>query len=624
MTMNHIKEQICFSILVVLFFLPPSAYDTLYGQDLDQSVLNKLEQLREKYQEEFGAREKNKINQADAASFRNGVGEDVKVTSFTEFGIEEAEPSIAINPTNPDNVVISFIHRDRGAPIEGLGSGASTYYSFDAGQTWSRSYFNQDSIFYLDHEEDPDFLPRGGADPVYAFDKNGRLYCVWLYGLFNPSEEGFFIATYWGWSDDGGRSFQVAPAKEDRLLGSGSIGNSGFMGTTIDRPWLAVDNSDGPYSGTVYIQGDVISSGNSAFGQFFNGSGVIYKAPNSTSFATHNVVLNEVLQDFDDSREQIQFAHLHVDGQGVLHLSFSALEIGVPKRVYHLISTDGSESFSNLSAVSTIAYSGSQSSAARENPMPDAITNPITGSTHLVYGAKNANGLYGQYQTSTDNGANWTEAQDLATMIDARSTELLFPTIAVDELSGRISIAYMGRDSSNAWNYYLSSSNDDGQSWEKPCKLSSVSTDYEYYFNNPVFFGDYWETKMAGDKSYCVWNDGRGQNGSKIHVAVVDHQMPVSTSEVSSVTDQFKVLGLSPNPASDILNIGLEIQASNHLLIDLLSIDGRTRNTLFDNSIVAGEQNIQVNLPQDIETGLYILHLYTDLGFFTRKLVIRR
>ncbi len=599
----------------------------LNAQISDKKKNQKIDHLIEKYQEEFGKREVQEKYSYRYAPTRSGTGEEIKVTNFNELIIEEAEPTIAVNPTNPDNIVVSFIHRQSGFPISGQDSGSSAYYSFDGGNTWSRSYFNQDSIYQLDHDENPNLEIRGGADPVFAFDNSGRLYCVWLYGLLDAAIQGFFITTYWGWSDDGGMTFQVAEEQADRLLGSGSIGNNGITGVTLDRPWLAVDKSDGPNSGTVYIQADIAWSppGNPIFEEPFWGSGILYKSPDMTGFEVRPDPINDFAINALDF--QLQFANLHVDHQGVLHSSFSSLDAGQAISVYHLTSSDAGESFEMQAEAADSPYSFQfQLTPFRENPMPDAVTHPISGNISMVFGTRGSDSLsyQGQYIKSLNGGETWSTPQEISTMINADVSALHYPTIAIDEVSGRMSISYLGRDSDSTWNYYVTSSIDDGENWDEPCLLSTSPTNFDPYFSNPIFFGDYWETKMVGDKTYCVWNDGRNGNGSKIYFGLVDHNEAVNVSELTSLTDQIQIQEVSPNPTSGELNLKLNAQTAGKIYLDLISIDGTEISFLKEENILAGNQNIQLKLADHLSEGSYILRIQTDFGLYTRKVVIVR
>jgi len=315
-----------------------------------------------------------------------------------------------------------------------------------------------------------------------------------------------------------------------------------------------------------------------------------------------------------------------VDHQGALHSTFVGLEDGALfKHVYHLISYDGSQTFTSLSPIADGETNDINQTLFRENPLPNAVSNPITGNIHVVFTTASTdptdNNRYGQYLKSTDNGSTWSPVQDIATMLGANATSMVYPTIASDDISGRISIAYLGLDNNNEWNYFVSSSIDDGVTWDEPCKLTTTPTNFDDY-PEAVFFGDYWETKMVQDKTYCVWTDGRNMAGAKIYTAVIDHTEVTNVSEISPLTDQFKILGLSPNPTSGEIKLSIYSEESGNINIELFSIDGNILFPLQKENTPAGELDIQINLPDNISAGTYIMKVNTAYGVFTKKLVL--
>jgi hypothetical protein len=73
--------------------------------------------------------------------------------------INQSEPHIAVNPTDPINLIGTAITQLDGTPNQ-----IAYYYSFDGGQTWSGN------------ENIPGTISAG--DPVVAFDGTGTYYCV--------------------------------------------------------------------------------------------------------------------------------------------------------------------------------------------------------------------------------------------------------------------------------------------------------------------------------------------------------------------------------------------------------------------------------------------------------------
>src|SRR2546425_8795491 len=81
--------------------------------------------------------------------------------------LNESEESIAVTPTNPDNIVeVSNVD----LPLVGMWEGVS----FDGGQTWATSLIG-----------DNDNLGDACCDPTLSFDQYGNLFLSYLYNVEN-------------------------------------------------------------------------------------------------------------------------------------------------------------------------------------------------------------------------------------------------------------------------------------------------------------------------------------------------------------------------------------------------------------------------------------------------------
>jgi len=146
----------------------------------------------------------------------------------------QTEPSIAVNPQDPDHLVLGTI--DYNFPSN------SVYVSIDGGATWE----GPKQTKYL-----RDDLGSGG-DPVLAFDKKGKVYITSIsigtkdYSIGSAGGEAMISSMAVASSDDGGytwnepvsaaRSTVTTDVQTDpsgRLRGTISLG-------FLDKPWLAI------------------------------------------------------------------------------------------------------------------------------------------------------------------------------------------------------------------------------------------------------------------------------------------------------------------------------------------------------------------------------------------------
>jgi len=207
-----------FSILAVLLVAQPSQ---------DAASLRPypiLDPRRAKYVEEVPAgpwvpsRRTASISAGDACQrevVRGGyrsVQVNVDALGYNIWGDAANEPSIAIDPTNPRNIVIGWRQFDT---VESNFRQAGFAYSHDAGHTW---------VF-------PGVLAPGvfRSDPILAGGPDGRVY---YFGYTNGVPTIYL-------SFDRGQSWAEGPVLAQE-----------------DKPWMAVDLSDGIGRGNVYISGN--------------------------------------------------------------------------------------------------------------------------------------------------------------------------------------------------------------------------------------------------------------------------------------------------------------------------------------------------------------------------------
>lgn len=141
------------------------------------------------------------------------------------------EPSIAIDPTNPNNIVIGWRQFDT---IASDFRQAGWAYSHDGGETWTFPGSIVPGVFE--------------SDPVLVADLAGSFYYA---SVRVEPDYGSVLHV----SHDQGESWETVPA---------------FGG---DKHWLAVDNTDGPGSGHVYLSWSYFAGccGNNVFTRSTNG-----------------------------------------------------------------------------------------------------------------------------------------------------------------------------------------------------------------------------------------------------------------------------------------------------------------------------------------------------------------
>lgn len=162
------------------------------------------------------------------------------------------EPTVAIDPTNPDVVVAGwndYCMTDLAAGWMGLG------FSTDGGQSWLNSPLPG---YPLDNSAEGMDSPLKGrtdsGDPLVAFDNDGRLFVGGIsFNRVMPQNGSVFVSTYAADPGPAGPTGQL-PKDYVRTLIIGKAGVPAFSGIFQDKPLMEVDRSTAsPYEDNVYF-----------------------------------------------------------------------------------------------------------------------------------------------------------------------------------------------------------------------------------------------------------------------------------------------------------------------------------------------------------------------------------
>ena len=173
---------------------------------------------------------------------------DILVTKdFSQFPIQ-TEPHIAVNPKDPDHLILGTI--DYNFPNN------SVYVTLDGGVTW-------DGPSQLRYLRDDDI---SGGDPVVGFDRHGKAYFVSMSLGAEQYSIGPLVAfaevssIVLSASDDGGFnwgepvSMARSGVKSDVELDEGGRVRGELSFSFLDKPWLAIGpDPDAPESDIIYV-----------------------------------------------------------------------------------------------------------------------------------------------------------------------------------------------------------------------------------------------------------------------------------------------------------------------------------------------------------------------------------
>jgi hypothetical protein len=432
----------------------------------------------------------------------------------------EAEDAIAINPTDPQNIVTTSTLPD---VVSGLFEGVS----FDGGQTWTRKVIG-----------DGDALGEICCDQQLAWDSFGNLWMVYLLNT-SPNVP---IAL----STDGGLTFQkvteVVPIKPKGVgapENSGSKGNglAGRGSASADQPSIAAAAGSVWVSYTVYPSTVVQASGAEVTGLGQHGD---FSTPENvpTSFGKGNYgdtavgPDGQVMVTYQDQTNGQGGARIYnaVDPDG-----FGPEGFGTPRFIAH----------SRVGGFDYVAVQPHRSVDAEANLGWDRSGGPHTGRVYEIWTQEVKNesdNMDIMFQYSDDDGATWTPAIRLND--DSGTNSQVNPAIALDQSTGFVGVSwYDARNDLGAGGpgdtdgipnddvqFWATYSTDGGATFVPNFQVSEGtfnSSDAESGFD----FGDYTHAAFQSGSFYPAWSDNSNSTGDNPDGTL--HQLDLYTAKIT-------------------------------------------------------------------------------------------
>ena len=466
----------------------------------------------------------------------------------------QVEPSIAVNPANPNNAVAVF-QEDRVDNGGDAGNGWAT--TLDGGRTWIHGYLPG-----LTHETGGDFDRASDAVVTYGADPAQRgHYLVYANSLvFNDGS---------GPDGDTNRSGMAINISKDngRTWSDAVILEQDGLGGLNDKNWIVADNGrgEGHTTGRVYVVWDRISPmvytycdahcdklSNWANAPEGNGAYYVYSPEpgiGSIPLVLPNGDLGVVFEgDFggtpslpNNPTDQPEFA-----------IAGSQLQYAVAMGA-------GSTPFPAPLAFQPIPNGiaenrGSRIKEQRAGTLPAAAVDPKTGRIYVAWedGRFRTDGLNDLVFSSSADGITWTKVQRVNPGPGGNHIDHWNAMIDVGR-DGAVHIGYRQRvvkvgdpthrselGLSPYVDTYYQRSDDKGAHWSAPLKVNRVRTDVGYaaFSRRGAFLGDYNQVAVArnglvylvrnealpkykGEPCNCSFTSGNGHQHQYTYVAVI-------------------------------------------------------------------------------------------------------
>lgn len=395
------------------------------------------------------------------------------------------EPTVAVNPTDPMNIVAGS--NDYGTPSGDAWCGF--YASFDGGLTWERGL-----IPGADGDRgSPLWRYQGGGDPVLAFGPNGDCYMagiafqrnIKIGNLIKPGT-GIFVAR----STDGGRSFpQVTMV----------IQSISVFTTFHDKEWITVD----PTTGDVHVTW-------TAFNLYGVASSIVHSVSRDNGQTwSRPKLISEILE----REKQVQGSQVEADLDGTIHVSWLEYDRGTLR---YTRSFDGGDSFENVRDLASVTPlpAAFPEGAYRTPTMCDmAVDNTGGNKTGSVYIAwpDYGTGEGEIFMVSSANGGDTFGSQVRVNQDEeGNGADQFFPATTVGSDGSIQVIFYDKRDdpgNNTLISIYFAISTDGGLTFTD-FMLSEVNFDGDNSRENS-FIGDYLGLSSGPGWSIGVWCDTR-------------------------------------------------------------------------------------------------------------------
>ena len=404
----------------------------------------------------------------------------------------ESEETVAVNPTNPNNIVI-VTNVDH--PVAGMFAAVS----FDGGTTWATRLIG-----------DNDNLGDACCDPSLSFDSFGNLFLTYLYNVENEVP----IAL----STDGGLHFNLItniakPPKKSLATGGERRGLFRF----VDQPTITA--GEGEVWLVVNGGGPMIAMGAPVTGLGQVGNFITPEVVQGTNNCTYGDVAigpkGEVMQvcTLTESGQGGGTLFVNVDPDGLGPAGFS-------KRV--------SVTDTHVGGFDFIPPQPDRSVDAEPGLAWDRTGGPHNGRVYLVYTLEHPNesnnmDIYVRF--SDDEGATWSSP--VRVNDDHTTNSQFLPKISLDPTTGNLAVVWydsrndlgtggpgdtdgVPNDDAQFWGAF---STDGGQTFTANTQISA-GTSNSHDSGNAIDYGDYTGLSFYGGKAHPAWADNSNSTGN--------------------------------------------------------------------------------------------------------------
>ncbi len=487
------------------------------------------------------------------------------------------EVTIAINPLNP-NVLAG------GANINNF------YSSIDGGNSWSESTMSSTLGVW--------------GDPCVLFDSLGNLYFA---HLSNPGT---------GWWID---RIVVQKSTDNGQTWNDGVGiGQNVQPQVQDKEWLAVDLSQSPYRGNIYItwtEFDDYGSSSPSDSSRIRFS----KSTDEGESWSNAITISDVSGDCIDGDNTTEGAVPCVGPNGEIYVSWAG-----PVGLVFDKSTDGGDTWGTDIFVSDIpgGWAFDIPGISRCNGMPitmcDISDSPYNGDIYICW-SDQRNGTTDTdifLSKSTDGGATWSP---VARVNDDNTTRhQFFVWSTIDHSTGHLWFVFYDRRNTtgSATDVYVVKSTDGGNTFEN-FKVSESS----FTPTSSIFFGDYTNIAAWEGEIYPIWTRLHNGDRSTWTAPVSDSSTITIAQDEIFTPEDFLLYQNYPNPFNPSTTISYQLPETGYVTLKVYDMLGNELETLVSEVKPAGVHEVTFN-SGNLSSGLYLYKMNSGNYEKTQKMLL--
>jgi hypothetical protein len=481
------------------------------------------------------------------------------------------EPNIAIDPLNPNNMVIGWRQFDN---VNSNFRQAGYGYTFDGGQTWTFPGKINAGVFR--------------SDPVLDYDTAGNIY----YNSLTTDGTNYFCKVFK--STDGG-----------------VLWDSGIDAHGGDKQWMTIDRTTGVGSGNIYASWtSYYSSCQPGFFTRFTKIDTAYEdctiIDGYPYWGTLAVGNNEELyiagnSDPNNDIEVCKSLNANIPGSTVTWESPVIVDL------------DGYvESDPNVNPVGILG---------QVNIDIDRSNGPGRGNVYVLASVvRNSNGDPGDvmFAKSTDGGLTWGSPIRINDDVSTTNTQWLGVMSVAP--NGRIDVAWLDtRDAPIGTDFsdlYYSYSIDQGNTWSVNEKMSDTFDPHVGYPQQSKM-GDYIDMISDNTGAHLAWSNTLN-NEEDVYYS---HIIPQITGiENDQKKDNYYTVSCYPNPFQTQTMIRYQIPDDNFVKLEIFNLYGQELTTLVNKKQPAGIYSISFSADM-LTDGYYLCRMTAGTHTETTRLV---